>query len=59
MLGGFSLIAAASGPQIAVMHPAHMFTVSVQADEEVRLDDAGVRTHSQLCDIVADVASAS
>ena len=36
-VGGLSMIAAASGPQIVVMRPADMFTVSVQADEEVRL----------------------
>ena len=36
-IGGFSLIAAASGPQIAVMRPANMFSVCVQAAEEVCL----------------------
>jgi hypothetical protein len=36
-VAGLSMIAAASGPQIVVMRPADMFTVSLQAEEEVRL----------------------
>ena len=34
---GLSMIAGASGPQIAVMKPAGMFTVSVRDNEQVRL----------------------
>ncbi|NQT11346.1 MAG: NPCBM/NEW2 domain-containing protein, partial [Planctomycetes bacterium] len=34
---GFSLVAAESGPQLALLEPARAFTVSVESGEEVRL----------------------
>jgi hypothetical protein len=52
--GGFALIAAASGPQVALLESARMMTVSVDRGEEVRMT-MPVRSPSGPLRVLADV----
>lgn len=54
-VGGFSLVADESGPQIVVMEPAGMFTVSVRRGEEVKLI-IPVRNSHALSEIAASLS---